>query len=639
MPERYKIINEKDYKNFIFCGQPIRIEKTRVLYDNEIKKVILQFKLTNVSEEIIDNATIKIIGYDCSDTELMEIEKVLSNLNVSPNDCFGEKTPLILSDSRISKITMIIKRVVMKSGKKWDNEDELTGTEIAEAKEINFKSELRNELKREAKEHQFNTKCMFEKTDKHWRCSCGALNEIQKKKCYFCGTNRTILEQCFSEENLKRKSEEYCIEEKKKSYKKAQELLLSNDVSEVKSAKNIFMRLDDWEDSKEFIKQCNSKVKELNEREEREQQSKKKKRKKRIAGICITLLIIFVGTITLVKFPIITAKKYYQKKDYEKAISQLNNCIIKTRESTRLKNEYIKKYAENLLEKKEYNAVDSLVDKYKIDDVYTLLYEEGIRLYEKGEYENAYECLITITIDLGDSSKKVIKESDEDILDLVNDATSSDSWIESMMQREFNKGNYDKALTIAKATENSKYEFLCKVFVENWSLEKFILHFPLNIIDENELLKVQYRYREKGQIELGISNHIMTSVNFFNMSETFISFDSNSSESLDGDNVISSIKIDDNYGKGSFKEKEGNILWKNIKKEFSLKSKEIKKTTKFHSYIVGTQKITNKEKIYMWKKGKTKYSFIRYYTNESGIWENEGNDIRIDTKYHYSVLD
>ena len=59
MADRYKILSEKDYTNYIFENYPVRIETIRILADNKTKKNLVQFKLSNISDEINFNSLLR----------------------------------------------------------------------------------------------------------------------------------------------------------------------------------------------------------------------------------------------------------------------------------------------------------------------------------------------------------------------------------------------------------------------------------------------------------------------------------------------------------------------------------------------------------------------------------------------------
>ena len=163
MADRYKILSEKDYTNYIFENYPVRIETIRILADNKTKKNLVQFKLSNISDEVIDNITLKTVGYDLTDTPLITVDDfMLGALEIKPKEAFGGQNPIELDDPRVSYAKLFIKRVVFKNGEEWSGEEETTGVEAdTEEKEIVFQEKLRKELNKCADNYGFQTKCMF----------------------------------------------------------------------------------------------------------------------------------------------------------------------------------------------------------------------------------------------------------------------------------------------------------------------------------------------------------------------------------------------------------------------------------------------------------------------------------------------
>lgn len=101
MADRYKILSEKDYTNYIFENYPVRIETIRILADNKTKKNLVQFKLSNISDEVIDNITLKTVGYDLTDTPLITVDDfMLGALEIKPKEAFGGQNPIELDDPR-----------------------------------------------------------------------------------------------------------------------------------------------------------------------------------------------------------------------------------------------------------------------------------------------------------------------------------------------------------------------------------------------------------------------------------------------------------------------------------------------------------------------------------------------------------
>ena len=121
MADRYRIISEKDYTNYIFEDYPVRIETIRILADGKTKKNLIQFKLINISDEIIDNITLKAVGYDVTDTELITVDDVLLGaLDMKPREAFGGQNPIEINDPRVSYAKLFIKKSGGTLWKQWE---------------------------------------------------------------------------------------------------------------------------------------------------------------------------------------------------------------------------------------------------------------------------------------------------------------------------------------------------------------------------------------------------------------------------------------------------------------------------------------------------------------------------------------
>ncbi|CDB14086.1 MAG: immunoglobulin-like domain-containing protein [Eubacterium sp.] len=328
MTSRYKIISEKDYTNYIFENCPIRIETIRILADSKIKKNLVQFKLTNISDGIIDNVALKVEGYDVTNTKLITIDDVLLGaLDVKPREVFGGQNPIELDDPRVSYAQLYINRIAFKNGEEWYGTEKIFGVKAeTEEQNIYFQEQLDRELEKCAGIYKFQTKCMYKKYDKYWRCSCGHINNLTSKTCYYCGADIHVLSKCFSEGYLKKKVEEAEIARKDKIYIMAKSAEECQTEKKLQEAIDAYKQIKEWKDSGKRLELCLQKMAEFKaEREEYE--IKAKKRKKRW---CISIgIVIGIALSTTISV------RAYQK-------IALNRKLDEIAESLVLKNNRIK---------------------------------------------------------------------------------------------------------------------------------------------------------------------------------------------------------------------------------------------------------------------------------------------------------
>lgn len=323
MADRYKILSEKDYTNYIFENYPVRIETIRILADNKTKKNLVQFKLSNISDEVIDNITLKTVGYDLTDTPLITVDDfMLGALEIKPKEAFGGQNPIELDDPRVSYAKLFIKRVVFKNGEEWSGEEETTGVEAdTEEKEIVFQEKLRKELNKCADNYGFQTKCMFGKYDRYWRCSCGHINNLTSKSCYFCGAQIDVLGKVFSEEYLQKLADETEVSQKDNIYNMAKQAECEETENKLQEAINYYKQIKGWKDSEEHINICMQKLIDTKEKIEKEQKENQKKKRRKA---------LIIGGIAIIAVGIVVGIKAYQTITYNKQIEEVaSNLVVK----------------------------------------------------------------------------------------------------------------------------------------------------------------------------------------------------------------------------------------------------------------------------------------------------------------------
>ena len=374
MAERYKIISEKDYTNYIFENCPIRIETIRILADSKTKKNLVQFKLINISDKAIDNITLKAIGYDVTDTALITVDDVLLGaLDVKHREAFGGRNPIEMDVPRISYAKLFIKRVVFKDGEEWLGAEEGIEIEADRKKEIDFPENLYIELKKCADTYKFKAKCMYEEHEKYWRCSCGHLNNLTSDKCYYCGTHANVLKQCFSEDYLLNKSEEAEIANKNKIYELAKKAEAYETENKLQEAVKYYNQIKEWKDSKEHIELCLQKIADIKEkreeqiREEERRKAKKQKIHRIIKGICAVAVVIAIAVAVLFNNVFIPrdnyskAEKLLEDRKYDRALTYYEGA--KGYADSKEKIEYAKKCIEEEQLKIEVDQLKNELEK------------------------------------------------------------------------------------------------------------------------------------------------------------------------------------------------------------------------------------------------------------------------------------
>lgn len=444
----YSILSEQDFTNYVYINSPVRLERISIVQDINSKRKFVKFKLCNIANEIIDNVSIKLSSYDVTGLELENIDElVLSGLSVKPNDYFGENELVSVSDNRISSVNLTISRVAMKSGKEWTVDDNTSIVKADEIKKIAFDDDLNSQLEIESRENGFSLNCLFDETEQYWRCSCGHVNTIDQDNCYYCESSYKVLKDCFSKKYLSEHREEYLEKEKEKKYKEAMGLLHSNDVDKVLKAKQLFIELEDWQDSSEYIGKSEEKYIVLKEKKN----DKKATLRKRIiiAATCI-LAVIIAGMVVrhfIIQNTINTAKEYYSKRKYAEAIKTLDDAFLKNSSSKELENKYIISYVNYLADNNDIKELNTIIEGFKNEKLYGDMFDCGEKLFKKYNFKSAY----TIWKELPTNylNKKINKKY------YINKAKKMKykDWLGGLLQQKFWSKKVDYKLTGAMAKE------------------------------------------------------------------------------------------------------------------------------------------------------------------------------------------
>ena len=313
MNDRYKIINECDHSNIWYKDFPAQLEKTRVLFDSATDKIVIQFKLRNISNKTIDTTYLKIVCCDISGQEIAVIDKhIMPMLDVVPNNNFGDKNPLFAEDKRIASVSVYITKAVFADGTTWDNSALNTGIEIQPAASISFTGELHEQFLRSSTNIPDKV-VMFEDHNDYWRCTCGRVNISTTDCCGGCKVKKTDLQNCFSVDYLKAKLDEYKeqqeIVRRDTVYSNSLALSKNNDLSDIEKAKIGFLSITEWKDAADKVAYCEQRIAELKDAQEK-QRVVAEKNVKIISAIVAAVVVVGSAVAVLCVNVIIPNSKY-----------------------------------------------------------------------------------------------------------------------------------------------------------------------------------------------------------------------------------------------------------------------------------------------------------------------------------------
>ena len=413
MNERYKIINECDYGNIWYKDFPAQLEKTRVLFDSATDKIVIQFKLRNISNKTIDTTYLKIVCNDVSGQEIAVIdEHIMPMLAAGVNSNYGDKNPLFAEDKRISSVSAFITKVVFSDGTTWDNSALETGVEVEPAKVIPFTGALQEQFLRSTA-HINEKVVMFEEHNDYWRCTCGRINLSNSDKCDGCNVKKTDLKQFFSSDYLSVQLDEYNekqeIARKDSIYSEALALSNQHDITNVEKAKAIFLSINEWKDSADKIAQCEQRISELKDEQEKQciEYANKAKKAKIISATVAAIALLGSAFAVLCVNVIIPNTKYnnaislMESGQYDEAYSafvELGDYSNATEQLLEVRYRQACSYLDNKdfdNALKVFSQLGSYSDAPKM--VNECQYRKAITCIEEGEYYTALSLLRSIT--------------------------------------------------------------------------------------------------------------------------------------------------------------------------------------------------------------------------------------------------
>ncbi|MBW9150480.1 hypothetical protein K2F40_16170 [Clostridium sp. CM028] len=184
--------------NYWFKDWPIEIINGSLLYDVTYDNVVLQLKICNISNENISSVYISVECFDDAGDKMNENNNIIihsyQDLDVKPNNTFGENVAVPLINKNVRKVNIHVQKVVYKNGdiKKINKECQLN--KITERTRINVLGDmLIGELKRIKLEgNSFGIEFIPETLEGlGWLCCCGRLNNISNLACCRCGRDKT----------------------------------------------------------------------------------------------------------------------------------------------------------------------------------------------------------------------------------------------------------------------------------------------------------------------------------------------------------------------------------------------------------------------------------------------------------------
>lgn len=214
MSERYSKLFTLP-ENLYATGSPVVIAAGALLKDNQTGKVLAQLKLRNIGKKTIKAATVCVEPLDTVGQPLGEpVTYQYLDLHADRDADFGQKAPVALPDSATRSFDVSVVQVIFTDNVIWNADSEewkplnrpqpldaLGDSELAKQFRIEYGGGCENLL--------------LEQKDL-WYCVCGGVNRQEEGNCHKCGKALSEL-QAIDMDNLRKAKEERVTKEKEKA--------------------------------------------------------------------------------------------------------------------------------------------------------------------------------------------------------------------------------------------------------------------------------------------------------------------------------------------------------------------------------------------------------------------------------------
>lgn len=192
MAERYTRLFSLS-ENLYAEGSPVVVSAGVLSKDNQTGKVIAQLKIKNISDKVIKAARVELATFDTVGQPIGEsfLFEYL-DLSASRDDEFGQKTPILISETSVRSFNVTVKQIIFSDNTIWSG-----GASVWQP--LRQQSRLEtvfndNELLKQYK-IKYGSDASYELTKERdiWHCVCSALNHQQEDTCHKCRKNFAVL--------------------------------------------------------------------------------------------------------------------------------------------------------------------------------------------------------------------------------------------------------------------------------------------------------------------------------------------------------------------------------------------------------------------------------------------------------------
>lgn len=234
MESKYTVIDDiKAQKRYE--DSPVEILRFQILQDTENGEKFLRYTMKNIGQKEIKAVHISIFCYDSEGNKTDEVEAFeYRGIFAKRGECFGEDEVIPINHMASEKFDLYINHVFFYDKTVWNSRRILT---LQNPQQLMSENPSFEEMKLACKKAGIGEQAKYvpDIVDRFWRCTCGQMNESNANSCANCKAERSVLNEIFHEDYLKKMQD---ILKEKKNQKKEKKLQEKNEKRRQKLEEN-----------------------------------------------------------------------------------------------------------------------------------------------------------------------------------------------------------------------------------------------------------------------------------------------------------------------------------------------------------------------------------------------------------------
>ena len=157
-------------------GSPLLLEAYALYQDTTTGQCIAQLKWKNIDQKPVKAVMIELDGYDAFDQKLEPLQFQYDNLSAVQGSIFGEKTPVLISNTNCVRYDVILKAVSYNEGESWFSTETKPFVKLPDCVNLHLESEMLAQYKRELAQRGIPNSYhnMPQTAMGLWQCGCGS---------------------------------------------------------------------------------------------------------------------------------------------------------------------------------------------------------------------------------------------------------------------------------------------------------------------------------------------------------------------------------------------------------------------------------------------------------------------------------